>query len=192
MVKWLSQNLILIITFIFFSSFAEAYIGFGNIVTNTAKYQIDKKGHRSYFSLGPYVSLNHNFKIERFHHEFIPEVGLAVHSKPSPNHSRTTFFFLYPLAWEVQENHFFRYGLGNLITSISGPGGTTVLENGSSFTEFNRPGKPKYSSNGALLLGYEYRFKEGKFGIRWDFYSIAFLSKDRTIGYSASFNVYYF
>jgi hypothetical protein len=186
-------RILLTLTFgLFGSSQLRAHLGLGNLVTHTAKYQIDKKGHRSYFNLGPYVSVNYNFKMPALRHEFIPELGLALHSKPSPHHSKYTFFFLYPLAWEVVDQHFFRYGLGNFISSVTGPGGSTVLENGSSFAEYYRPGASRYAHNGALLLGYEYRFREGKFGVRLDFYSIAFLSKNRTTGYAGSFNVYYF
>jgi hypothetical protein len=176
---------------LFTSSNLKAHFGFGNLVMNVHDYQVDRHAHRSFFSFGPYFSFHYNFKIPQYHHEFIPELGLALYAKPSPNHSRRTFFFLYPLSWEFKENHWLRYGLANFLTGVAGPGGTTVLENGSSYNEYYKPYSIHYSHNGAVFLGYEYRIKEEKYSFRADLYSVSFLSVNRSLAYSLSFNMYF-
>ena len=74
----------------------------------------------------------------------------------------------------------FKYGVGIMIYTISGPGGTVTRNNGGSTATFNLPGSSQSSKSILIDLGFGTEFA-GDFRVDLDFLAVSALSSRRAI-----------
>ena len=94
---------------------------------------------------------------------FAPRFSYVKNSEKSrdsySDYDLTTMIVALDILYRIHSVHllFMRFGIGNLIKEIKGPGGTVTIPNGSSTTTAYRPSGSSKSKSGTLNLGLDWR-----------------------------------
>ena len=174
-----------------FTSFSsQAIVTFGGYVPFGPSTQKDIDGSKNTFSFDPMLSVNTVIPLSFYQQTFLPELGGVFHGSGADDYSKKTFFLLMDLGHRVNDKFMLRYGVGTFITTVSGSGGQTSLNNGSSTATFYLPSESSSSWNTTLNLGAEYAFDKN-YSLRFQTYTFSALSStSRKISYSLSLTYY--
>lgn len=72
------------------------------------------------------------------------------------DYSVRIYGFLYDVIYPINTNMGLRFGLGNVIKSIAGEGGTVTIPNGNETATAYRPDEKSTSYSGTMNLGFDY------------------------------------
>lgn len=122
-----------------------------------------------------------------------PHAFYALSSRESDDsfggdYSVNIYGFLYDLIYPVNANLGLRFGLGNVIKSIEGEGGTVTIPNGDGTATAYKPGEKVTSYTGTLNFGADYTFGSPllfvkNLGLRFEYLMMSPLKNDKRTGY---------
>lgn len=181
--------LLLFVAFLSLSS-AQALVSVGGYVPFGPSTQKETTGSKNTFSFDPMVSVNSIFPTPFYGQLFLPEFGLVFHGEGEDGYSKTTMLFLFDFGYEVMPSYLLRYGVGTVITRISGDGGTVQLLNGGSPDTYYQPNEASSSWNTTLNLGLEHSFMQN-YALRFQTYWFSLLDAESRKG-SYSINLIYY
>lgn len=156
----MQKTLLILSVYLLYPSIAFGVIddvsfGIGTQTQFVGKVQTDETGSTNKFEFNPYLTAAAEVSLtDKF--SFYPEFGILIpESTKDPLISKMTYFFIGSLGLEIRD-WVIRAGLGLSMTTISGDGGTQVLDNGNGQTSFPMPEGSATARNVILNLGTEY------------------------------------
>lgn len=165
-------------------------VTFGGYVPFGPSTQKDIDGSKNTLSFDPMISFNTVVPVPYYNQLFLPELGFVVHGSGADDYSKRTIFLLTDLGYRFTDKFMLRYGIGTFITTVSGDGGQTTLNNGGGTSTFYRPSESSSSWNTTLNLGGEYAIDQN-FSLRFQTYMFSILSStSRKLSYSLSLTYY--
>lgn len=127
-------------------------ISLSNICEYVGKIQTNDSGSTNTCSFLPSFAASYEYPLT-LNFKLSPQIGFTLpQSGRDPNVSRMTLFSLLNSKYVTSYVNFIA-GLGLYFTRISGPGGESVLNNGTGSDSFPLPSTPVYSRNLILNLG---------------------------------------
>ena len=164
---------------------AGGYVPFG---PSTQK---DVSGSKNTFSLDPMIGVNTAFNSGFYDQLFMPEVAIAFNGSETEGYSKYTYLFLADFGYVINSQFIIRYGLGSVITHITGDWGTMTLNNGSSTSEYYLPDQSAFSWNTTVNLGVQ-ALLDKEFSFRFETFLFSpFNNESRKMSYALSLLYYY-
>lgn len=164
---------------------AQALVSVGTFVPYFGTVQEDEDGGTQRFEVNPYIGLNHTVPVYG-NIFFNPEIGMAFHTDTQESYSKRTLLLHYNFSYRLKQT-FLLFGLANIITKISGDGGTYVDESGGVNTG---PTNSSTSYTTAFSLGTE-TFISTDYAIKMNVHVMQFLDSDkRKVNYLLTLNYY--
>lgn len=162
------------------SSSSYFWSGFGTVTHNFKKAQTDAAGNSTVtFKFAPTVLVGGSFPfplIDATNFSF--GVGYAYYSKGDDNSTKNEIILQYHLNYNINSIFNLEYGFSNYITRIGGPGGTKVLNNGTSTATFYIPSETHSSYTAAIDIAAEFALPSN-YTLRTQLSLERFLSSDR-------------
>lgn len=153
------------------------WAGLGNTTHNFLSAQADKDGGTKKFEIAPTVFLGATLPVWQSLY-FSPGIGFTMFTGEQDKTSKTELHLQYHVTGPLIGNVFWITGFSNFITSISGEGGTTELNNGGGTATFYVPKESSTSYTSSLDFGAEFMI-DSNWTTRLEFYITRFLSSDR-------------
>lgn len=183
--KLLGVCLVLVMSFS-----TQALVSVGGYVPFGPSTQKDPNGSKNTFSLDPMVSVNTIVPTPFYGQLFLPEFAMVFHGEGQDGYSKRTMLFLFDFGYEFMPSYLLRYGIGTVITRVSGDGGTVELLNGGVPDTYYQPAEAASSWNTTINLGIESSIYQN-YATRFETYWFSLLdSEARKISYSFSL-IYY-
>lgn len=127
-------------------------ISLSNLCEYIGKIQTNDSGAKNTCSFLPSFAASYEYPIS-LDFKLAPQIGFTLpQSGRDPNVSRMTLFTMLNSKYATRYVNFIA-GLGLYFTRISGPGGESVLNNGTGSDSFPLPSTPVYSRNLILNFG---------------------------------------
>ncbi len=173
-----------IITSLFFITSINLYaanglwVGAGTVTHNFLSAQTGKSDGKKTIDLYPAVFLGGLFPGFFSGISLAPGIGFAKSLNSKDKTSKSEFILQYHLAQNIFNGVQIHYGFSTFITKISGDGGTTELNNGSSTATFYIPEKSSTSYTSSLDLAGE-AFMLYSTSLRLQFSITQFLSSEK-------------
>lgn len=172
-------------------SYAQVGVGVGGYVPFGPSTQKDVTGARETFSFDPVISLNAVIPTKFYGQLFLPEFAFVFNGSGSDGYSKKTMLFLADFGHRLTSRALLRYGVGTVLTTVSGDGAVVRLPNGNDTSPFYQPAESSTSWNTTINLGIEMSFSTG-YALRFQTYWFSLLDGQSRKG-SYSFNlIYYF
>ncbi len=167
-----------------------ALVSAGGYVPFGLSTQKETTGSKNTLSFDPMVGVNTIFATPFTGHLFLPEFAMAFHGTGQDGYKKSTMFFLLDFGYQLRAQTILRYGVGTVLTRISGDGGTVNLLNGNTPTDFYAPNEARTSWNTTVDLGIEHSFSSD-YALRFQTYIFSmFDAEARKLSYSLNL-VYY-
>ena len=152
--------------------------------------QKEDDGTKDTWTADPYVSIGYNHKLSG-NYIFTPQIGYVFHSSLDDEYSKKTLFTLLDFGYTINSRFTGIFGLGTFRTTISGDGGTVVLQNGDGTANFFAPSTSVTSYNTTVDLGLDAIYNKN-FATRFQIYLFEILSSEkRSMSYSVAVNYFY-
>jgi len=184
----LKKYLLLII--LIFSISTPALVSVGGYVPFGPSTQKETTGSRNTFSFDPMISVNSIFMTPFYGQLFLPEFALVLHGEGQDGYSKTSMLFLFDFGHRLGSTYLLRYGIGTVLTRISGDGEAVTLLNGGVPDTFYQPAESSTSWNTTINLGIENSFMQN-YALRFQTYWFSLLDGEaRKASYSLNL-IYY-
>lgn len=175
---------------LFLSAKSYALVGFGGYIPFGPSTQKDETGSKNTFALDPVLSVNTVIPTPFFNQLFLPEFAYVFHGSGADEYSKNTMLFLADLGHRISPQLVFRYGLGTVLTRVSGDGAAVTLRNGGDTSTFYRPGETQTSWNTTINFGLETAFN-ANYAFRFQTYWFSLFDGESRKG-SYSFTIHYY
>ena len=168
----------------------EAAFNVGGYVPFGPSTQRDTEGGTNAFAFDPMIGVNALIPIPGLNHVFLPEFDIVLNGSGADGYSKNTLLFLVDVGYIINPKFIFRYGVGTVMTIISGDGETLQLPNGDGTSDYYQPSESATSWNTTLNFGVEYGIDQN-YSVRFQTYLFSFLSStSRKLSYSLSLSYY--
>lgn len=190
MVKKFRIKLSIIILLFACMSPVSAIVSFGGYAPFGPSTQKETTGSRNTFSFDPMLGVNTILTTPFYGQLFLPEFAMVFHGSGDDDYKKNTWLFLADFGHRINNKLLLRYGLGTILTKISGDGGAVQLNNGGSTATFYQPNETSTSWNTTINLGLESAVT-GNYAVRFETYLFSFFNNEAR-KFSYSLNVVYF
>lgn len=181
---------IIVLSLCLISFQTSALVGFGAYVPFGPSTQKDVTGAKNTFSFDPVISLNTAIPTTFYNQLFLPEFGYVFHGEGADGYSKRTMLFLADFGYRLSTSLLLRYGVGTVLTAVSGDGAAVSLRNGGDTSTFYQPSEGSTSWNTTINLGIESAFN-ANYALRFQTYWFSLLDSESRKG-SYSFNLIYY
>lgn len=163
---------------------SHALVSAGGYVPFGLSTQKETTGSKNTLSFDPMIGINTIFPTPFPGHLFLPEFAMVFHGSGQDGYKKSTMLFLLDFGYQLRNDLLLRYGVGTILTKVSGDGGTVSLLNGNTPTDFYVPNESATSWNTTLNLGIEHAFSL-QYALRFQTYVFSLLdSEARKLSYS--------
>ena len=175
---------------VFAKSDKKFAVGVGGYVPFGVHTQKTDDGLRNTMSMHPLLSLKRRWKVSK--KLFLSGIlGHVIHLGEKDKYSKTTTLYVIDFASIIDHDFSFHYGVGAIVTKISGDGHERRVRNGNTFASAWAPSRTIASQNIIFNIGMEFLL-ERNFTMKMEAYTFGlFSSSKRKISHSFSL-IHYF